>query len=119
MTSNNIYTRPLTGRHHRAIALILEGNRDVDIARIIKVAPETISRWRHNNELFKQELELQRSRINKVLEEKHIQLAFRALQIIEDSLDGYDPKIAIAFLKIIHRDVIPGIQNESLNQVSG
>ena len=106
MSSKKTKHQKLKELHYKAISLMLEGNQDSQIAKELDVAPETISRWKNHRPAFMAELERQRSEVLNILHDKQVELAFKALQIVEENMFDYGNKSALEFLKIFNKEVL-------------
>ena len=98
--------RKLHDGHRTAIGLMVQGIPDVHVARNVGIASETLSRWKKKNKLFMEELERQRARIKEVIQERQLELAFKALEVVEENLLCSDRRAAIDFLKIVNKEVL-------------
>ena len=96
----------LTEHHFKAINLMLEGHTDSQVAKVVEVAPETISRWKNHQPLFKAELERQRSEILNIFHDKQVELALRALRLVEDEIGYGEIKAATDYLKIVSKEIL-------------
>ena len=106
MSTKTIKHQILKEHHYKAIGFMLEGYADSEIAKVVDVYPETISRWKNHHPLFKAELERQRSEVLNILHDKQVELAFRALQVVKDEIEYGESKAAIDFLKIINKEIL-------------
>ena len=110
MSSKNTKHQKLKEHHYKAISLMLEGYQDSQIAKVLEVEPETISRWKNHRPPFKAELERQRSEVLNILHDKQVELAFKALQAVEEDILCDGAKVAIPFLKILNKGVLAEVK---------
>lgn len=84
--------RKLSARKEAAIALVLTGMTDGEVGERVGVTRQCVSRWRHEDIRFMEELEGRRSE----LREKHMDainnLVMKAVQVVQEALESEDEK---------------------------
>ena len=95
--------RRLSDQQIQAVSLLIQGCWDKVVADRVGVSTSTVHRWKRDN-LFREELNLQREKILETVREKQIGLMFKALDVVEESICEYhDSKVALKFLADINR----------------
>ncbi|HQE96610.1 MAG TPA: helix-turn-helix domain-containing protein [Methanothrix sp.] len=88
-----------------SIEHLLQGKSDRAVAEAVGVSRQTIWEWRNHDVLFIATLNRERSRLWWEARVRLKSLANRALDVVEQQLDGGDPKTSLAAAKCILQGV--------------
>lgn len=97
--SNKI--RQLSIEQQNAIDHLLQGKSDRAVAAEVGVSRTTVWEWRNHDPLFIAELNRQRSELWMEARGRLKLMANRALDVLEEQLDGDDPKASLTAAKYI------------------
>jgi HEAT repeat protein len=89
----------LNGKQEKALELMIQGVTDVEIAKRIGVARQTISNWRHYDTVFIETLEDQRRMLREKTRDSLIGLGEKAIEVLKNALEDEDPKIRLQAAK--------------------
>lgn len=92
--------RGLSVEQQNAVPLILCGKSDREVAEMIGVARETITRWRNSDPAFMARVNYERKVLWDFGRDKVLTLQAKALGVLEKALDDGDTQSALAFLKM-------------------
>jgi len=99
--SNKI--RQLSIEQQNAIDHLLQGKSDRAVAAEVGVSRTTVWEWRNHDPLFIAELNRERSELWMEARGRLKLMANRALDVLEEQLDGDDPKASLTAAKYICR----------------
>ena len=91
----------LSTNHLNAIDLLVLGRSDRDVAEQVEVSRETVTRWRNDNPHFIAELNRKRQALWHGDHDRLRALVGKALDTLEQAVEGGDVKAAIAILKAV------------------
>lgn len=86
-------TRHLTPAQEVAVALVLAGKTDGEVAHAAGVTRQTIWQWRHNHPTFIAEMNRARLEVWEAAIERLRRLLGRAVEVLEEGLDAQDPRL--------------------------
>lgn len=100
-------SRQLSEQQSNAIEYIVQGMTDRAVAEKCSVVRQTICEWRNHDPLFIATLNHVRQEMWAESQERLKNLAGKALDVFERSLDSKDPKIQLAAAQTILKRVVP------------
>ena len=100
-------SRQLSEQQLNAVEYILQGMSDRVVAEKCNVTRQTIWEWRNRDPLFIAALNQRRQEVWAGSRERLKNLATKALDVFERSLDNEDPKIQLVAAQTILKRVIP------------
>ena len=95
--------KQLKPHHMRAIELMVEGElTDKGIARVMEVAPETLSRWKRS-EVFMEELDRQLKEVDRYRRLRYRAKANYAADVLVELMFSAPPRVALEAVKEVLR----------------
>ena len=101
----------LTEDQIQAIPLIVEGNTDAEVAKVIGKTRETVNRWRNHDEDFKQELKAARSTYHDAQIAAVSARAQKAIAVLDKLLDSDDERIRLQAASLLLKSA-PALKEE-------
>lgn len=86
-------TRHLTQQQENALALILQGQTDGEVAQAVGVTRQTVNGWRNRDAEFAAELNRRRQELWGAQEQRLRNLLEKAVDVLAEDLDGEDLKL--------------------------
>ncbi|BER92753.1 helix-turn-helix domain-containing protein [Atrimonas thermophila] len=109
--------KQLTVKQLNAIDLLLLGKTTQEVAEAVGVTRSTISMWLNRNPYFQQELERKRQEVWGSALDRMRSLTFKALDVIENSLNRGEVKTALKFLELVKNLEPPAQQREEVTPI--
>ena len=94
-------TNEMNEKEEMALALILQGRKDAEVAEELGVSRMTIWRWKKDNLQFIQALEEKRAHLRQQAEDNLLELTESAVNAIRDALNDSDTKIRLQAAKLV------------------
>lgn len=91
----------INDREERALALILQGKKDSDVADELGVSQMTIWRWKKYDIEFIKALDEKRSQLREQAEDDLLELTESAVQAIRDALKDSDTKTRLQAARMV------------------
>ena len=88
-------------KEEMALALILQGRKDAEVAEALGVSRMTIWRWKKYDAGFIQALEEKRAHLRQQAEDNILELTESAVNAIRDALNENDPRIRLQAAKLV------------------
>lgn len=101
----------LTDDQIRALPLIVEGNTDAEVAKVIGKTRETVNRWRNHDEDFKRELKTARNVYHDAQVAAVSARAQKAINVLDELLDSDDERIRLQAASLLLRSA-PSLKEE-------
>jgi len=99
MENNN--TGEMNEKEEMALALILQGRKDTEVAEELGISRMTIHRWKKYDAEFIKALDEKRSHLRQQAEDNLLELTESAVNAIRDALNENDPKIRLQAAKLV------------------
>ena len=93
--------RQLNTKQEKAILLLVAGLNDQEVADEIGVSRQTVNKWKNQDQLFNQELTMQRYQEWNRFSDRLRSLIPKAIQVIEENLESENPKTRLDAAKMI------------------
>ena len=94
-------TNEMNEKEEMALALILQGRKDAEVAKELGISRMTIWRWKKDNVQFIQALEEKRAHLRQQAEDNLLELTESAVNAIRDALNNGDTKIRLQAAKLV------------------
>ena len=94
-------TNEMNVKEEMALALILQGRKDAEVAKELGISRMTIWRWKKDNVQFIQALEEKRAHLRQQAEDNLLELTESAVNAIRDALNNGDTKIRLQAAKLV------------------
>ena len=88
-------------KEEMALALILQGRKDAEVAEALGISRMTIWRWKKYDAGFIQALEEKRAHLRQQAEDNILELTESAVNAIRDALNEGDPRIRLQAAKLV------------------
>ena len=88
-------------KEEMALALILQGRKDAEVAEALGVSRMTIWRWKKYDAGFIQALEEKRAHLRQQAEDNILELTESAVNAIRDALNENDPRIRLQAANLV------------------
>ena len=88
-------------KEEMALALILQGRKDAEVAEALGISRMTIWRWKKYDAGFIQALEEKRAHLRQQAEDNILELTESAVNAIRDALNENDPRIRLQAAKLV------------------
>ena len=106
----------LTPQQEIAIEMMMDGKKDLEISKRLKMRRPTINEWRNHNMDFINELQMRRSQVWEKQRDKMSRAVDKAFDILIKNLDNKDEKIQLAAAMQLLR--MTGVQENLKNKTS-
>jgi hypothetical protein len=97
----------LNGKQIRAVHLLASGLTDHEVAEQVGVSMQTVNGWKNHNHEFILELDVQRAILWEQFSDYYRSLIPKAIRVLEESLEGDNPRNQVEIAKWILRCVKP------------
>ena len=94
-------TNEMNEKEEMALALILQGRKDAEVAEALGISRMTIWRWKKYDAGFIQALEEKRAHLRQQAEDNILELTESAVNAIRDALNENDPRIRLQAAKLV------------------
>jgi Homeodomain-like domain len=105
VTESDSPRQALSPAQERALALVLAGRSDGEVAEAVGVCRQTVWRWRHQDARFIAALNAERLQTWSVTRDRLLSLTTKALGVIDRALDAGDVQAALAMLRLFGRSL--------------
>ena len=101
MEDDKSITNVRSEKQELALALMMQGLTDTQIARELGVTRQTLYNWRHLDGQFMDALEERKSMLRDLAQESLLELTGDAIQAIRDSLASTDERIRLQAARLV------------------
>lgn len=112
--NGHLMRNELTPQQEIAIEMMMDGKKDLEISKRLKMRRPTINEWRNHNMDFIYELQMRRSQVWEKQRDKMSRAVDKAFDILIKNLDNKDEKIQLAVAMQLVR--MTGVQENLKNK---
>jgi len=112
--NGHLMQNELTPQQEIAIEMMMDGKKDLEISKRLKMRRPTINEWRNHNMDFIYELQMRRSQVWEKQRDKMSRAVDKAFDILIKNLDNKDEKIQLAVAMQLVR--MTGVQENLKNK---